>query len=322
MSSVFGRILLVTGSAELLSDRVVRRARASITAESEDVEIAEISGSLLGPGELASLTSPSLFSSQSAIVVTDLQDLVDISAGELLSYAAGPSPEIATVLVHSGANKGKGLLDKLRKITVVDEVKVVPPKYENEHVTWLRDEVRQLGAVMAEEAALFLVRAVGQDLRALAAAADQLVTTIDKGEVVSLEIVRLYFGGRAGVKGFDIADAAIEGHIPLALEQLRWAEANNVAAVLITSAFASGLRNLARLAAAPRGLRDGDLASLIGAPPFRVKALRRQLAGWDDAGLARALSLVANADLGVKGGAADPAYALESMVLDVARSRR
>ncbi|CAN5361276.1 DNA polymerase III subunit delta [soil metagenome] len=322
MSSVFGRILLVTGSAELLSDRAVKRAKASIVAEADDIEIAETMGTAVGPGELAAMTSPSLFCPQAGVIITDLQDLGDAGQSELLAYAQDPSSDVAVILVHAGGNKGKGLLDKLRKLPAVSEVKVVAPKWESEYATWVRNEVRELGAAMTEEAALFLVRAVGQDLRALAGGADQLVATIDRGSPVSIEIVRQYFGGRAEVKGFDIADAAIEGHIPSALEQLRWAELNNVAAVLITSAFASGLRNLARLWAAPKGLKDFDLASMIGAPPFRIKALRRQLSGWDEAGLAHALEAVAIADLGVKGGAADPSYALERMVLDVARSRR
>ena len=50
--------------------------------------------------------------------------------------------------------------------------------------------------------------------------------------------------------------------------------------------------------------------------------LRRQLQGWEPSGLARALDAVAQADIDVKGGAADPAYAVERMVLQVAAARR
>ncbi len=50
--------------------------------------------------------------------------------------------------------------------------------------------------------------------------------------------------------------------------------------------------------------------------------MRQQLRSWEPDGLAKALDAVAQADLDVKGGAADPAYAIERMVLKVAAQRR
>lgn len=321
MASVFGKILLITGNAEYLSERTRKRAVQAITAEQPECEVADVVGSALAQGELAALTSPSLFCSASAVVISDIQDLGDAQQDELAAYAKQTSNDVAAVLIHSGGNKGKGLLDKLRKSPAVAEVKGEAPKYERDFANWVRQEVRDLGATIDDNAALLLVNAVGHDLRALAGAADQLVNSIERGTPVSTEIVRQYFGGRAEVRGFEIADAAIAGRISVALEQLRWAEANKVAAVLVTSAFASGIRSLAKLASAPAGLRDADLAARIGAPPFKIKSLRAQLRDWDQAGLAKALTAVARADVEVKGGGADPAYALERMVLQVAAAR-
>jgi len=321
VASAFGKILLITGNAEYLSERTRKRAVQAIRAEQLECEVAEVAGSTLATGELAALTSPSLFCSSSAVVISDIQDLGDAQQEELLAYAKQTSSDVVAVLIHSGGNKGKGLLDKLRKCPAVSEVKGEAPKYEREFVGWVRNEIRDLGSTIDDDAALLLVNSVGHDLRALAGAADQLVNAMERGSPVSTEIVRQYFGGRAEVRGFEIADAAIAGRIAVALEQLRWAEANKVAAVLITSAFASGIRSLAKLASAPPGLRDADLAARIGAPPFKIKSLRSQLRDWDQAGLAKALTAVARADVEVKGGGADPAYALERMVLQVAAAR-
>lgn len=322
MASPFGKILLVTGSSEYLADRTRSRAVAAIRSADPDCEVATTTAGGLGAGEIAALTSPSLFSNASALVVTELQDLPDVAQGELLAYAQQPSPDVAVVLVHGGGQKGKGLLDKLRVKAAVQEVKNEAPKYERDHARWVAAELRDLGTRIDEEAATLLVAAVGMDLRALAGAADQLAATLDPGTEVTVEVVRRYFGGRADVRGYEIADAAIEGRIDVALEQARWAETAKVAPVLVTSALAAGLRQLARLADAPPRLREGELARHVGAPPFKVRVLRRQLQGWDPAGLARALDAVARADVDVKGGAADPAYVVERLVLQVAASRR
>ncbi len=78
------------------------------------------------------------------------------------------------MLVHGGGAKGKGLLDKLRKLPAVSEVKLEAPKYERDYAQWVHTEFRDLGARIDQEAATLLVASVGQDLRALAGAADQL----------------------------------------------------------------------------------------------------------------------------------------------------
>lgn len=322
--SPYGAVTLVTGSAEFLAERAVARALDAAHRAAPEADVTNTTASVVGAGELASLTSPSLFSAARVLVIRDLQDLGDDAQADLLAYAAGPSPDVACVAVHPGGNKGKGLLDKLRKLDGVREVKSEQPK-PWELGKWVAAEVRDHGGSIGDDAAGFLVAAIGHDLRALAAACDQLVTAISPAAGVrgpiTIDLVRQYFDGRSEVKSFDIADAAIEGRLGDALEQLRWAFRNQVAPVLITSAFAGGLRNLARLQSAPRGLRDADLAREIGAPPFRIRSLRAQLRSWQPAGLATALSATARADLDVKGGAGDPEYALEHMVLSVYRAR-
>lgn len=323
---MFGKILLISGNAELLAERTRARAVAAVLAEQPECEVATATAAGLGPGELAGLTNPSLFSTSTALVLTQIEELPDVAQAELVAYAGAPSPDVAVVLVHGSGQrgagqKGKKLLDQLLAQSIVTEVKVEAPKYEREFTAWVRTELRELGATIDDEAASLLVASVGQDLRALAGAADQLVATADPGDTITVEVVRRYFGGRADIRGFEIADAAIDGRLHVALEQARWAETSRVAPVLVTSAFASGLRSLAKLADAPRGLSEAELARHIGAPPFKIRVLRRQLQAWDTAALAAALEAVACADIDVKGGAADPAYAVERMVLQVAAAR-
>jgi DNA polymerase-3 subunit delta len=249
------------------------------------------------------------------VVVRNLEDLPDDAHDGLLDYAATPSEDIGLVLVHSGGPRGSGLLTKLRKLPSVNEVKSAPLK-PSEFARFVSAEVRAHGGRIAEDAADQLVQAVGQDLRALAAAASQLTSDFP-GEPLTESVVRQYFGGRAEVKSFAIADAAIFGRTATALEELRWALDNGTAPILVTSAFAAGLRGLARFTGAPRGLRDADLAREAGVPPWKIRVLREQARGWNDLGLARAITAVARADADVKGAAGDAAYSLERMVLTV-----
>ena len=76
--TVFGKVLLIAASgdgAEFLADRTRARAVRAILAEDPTCEVTTASAATLSPGEFVALTSPSLFSSVSAVVLTDLRDI-------------------------------------------------------------------------------------------------------------------------------------------------------------------------------------------------------------------------------------------------------
>jgi DNA polymerase-3 subunit delta len=318
-SDVLGHVTLVTGPEELLNERAVATALRAVRHADEESEVSETTADLLTMGALADLAAPSLFSAIRCVVVRGLEDLPDETHDGLLGYAASPADDVGLVLVHSGGQKGSGLLARLRKAPAVTEVRSSALK-PGEYSRWVSTECRVLGARIAEDAADALVQAVGHDLRALAGACHQLANDF-AGEPLTAEVVKRYFGGRAEVKGFAVADAAIYGRTARALEELRWALDNGTAPVLVTSAFASGLRGLARYKSAPRGLREADLAREAGVPPWKLRTLRDQSRGWEDAGLVRAIQAVAQADADVKGAASDASYALERMVISVTTAR-
>lgn len=319
-ASPLGAVTLVTGPAEFLSERAVAQALLDVQAVEPGADTATVPADSLTAGGLAELTSPSLFAAATVVVIRGVEHLPEPCHSALLAYAAAPAPETAVVLVHGGGQKGKALLDQLRRLPAVREIRSEVPK-PWKLPAFVTAEVRQHGGSISDEAAAFLVDAVGADLRALAGAAAQLVSDFAP-QRLTVALVRRYFDGRAEVKSFDIAAAALGGDCTQALEQLRWATGNAVAPVLVTSAFASGLRSLGRLASAPRNLSEAELARHVGTPPFRLRTLRNQLRGWTPQGLRDALLAVARADLEVKGGAGDPDYAMERMVLAVTDAHR
>ncbi len=316
---ILGHVTLATGPEELLNQRAVQAAVAAVRAADPESEVSETPADSVGVATLGELVAPSLFSSVRCVVLHRLEDLPDEAYEGLVAYATEPVADIGLILVHSGGQKGSGLLNRLRKLPAVAEVRSASLR-PSEYPRFVAGEVRGHGGTISVDAADLLGLAVGQDLRALAGAAHQLTSDFP-GEPLTAAVVGRYFGGRAEVKSFAIADAALAGHTATALEELRWALDNGTAAVLVTSAFAAGLRGVARVASAPRGMREGELAKEAGVPPWKVRTLREQSRGWDDRGLATAIRAVAQADSDVKGAAGDAAYSLERMVLAVTSAR-
>jgi DNA polymerase-3 subunit delta len=315
IESPLGRVALVTGKEELLSERTVSAVRDAVRRADPEAEFSETLAGGLTLATFGELAAPSLFSSVRCVVVRGLEELPDESVDGLLDYAAAPAEDVALVLVHGGGAKGSGVLTRLRKLPAVTEHKSAELR-PSELPQFVASEVKGHGARIDREAADVLVQAVGQELRSLAAAAHQLTSDFP-GESIGPETVKKYFGGRAEAKSFAVADAAFSGRRQAALEELRWALDGGTPPVLVTSAFAGGARGLARYKGAPPRMKEADLAREVGVPPWKLRSLREQSRGWSEGGLARAIRAVAQADADIRGAASDAHYTLERLVLTI-----
>ncbi len=309
-------LTLVVGDEELLVDRAVSRLVAALRSDEPETDVVESACSALAPGDLATQLSPSLFGAARCVVLRDAQDVGKEIAAELLRVL--PSVDDAAVVVtHAGGAKGKALLDALltASVRVVRCAKVTSPA---ERIEFVVAELRAAGRRIAPDAAAALVTTVGNDLRELATASQQLLD--DTEGTVDEAIVARYHRGRADATGFAVADRAVEGDTGGALEVLRWALDIGVAPVLVTSSLAANLRLIAKVAGEGRG-HPGRIAKSLGQPTWKVEKAMRWSRGWSPPALSAAVRAVAVADADIKGGAADAGYAVERVVLAVASAR-
>ncbi len=312
-------LTLVLGPEELLAERAVAAARRAVRAVDPDADVHDLAPGTLQSGMLDELTSPSLFAERRLLIVRAAQDLSQPVLGEVEALVKNVPEDVCVLLVHPGGAKGKALADTAKKAgaVVVDCAEV---KKAGDKLTFIAGEFRAAGRRVGPDTARALLDAVGGDLRELAAACSQLCA--DTTGAIDADEVRRYYAGRADVTSFHVADLALEGRTPEALERLRWALACGAEPVMVVGALANSLRGLAKLGSAPRGLSQGDLARQLGMPPWKVDSLRRQLRGWTPDGMAKALTAVAAADAAVKGGAVSTAYALERALVDIGAARR
>ncbi|MGC4791861.1 DNA polymerase III subunit delta [Micromonospora sp. DT178] len=311
-------ILLVLGDEELLATRAVTEAVAKARGVDPDVDVREYQAGALVVGEIAEMLSPSLFGGRRVLVLRAGQDARKDLVAALLAYAKNPDPDVQLIVLHLGGAKGKAFADglKVAGATVVPAAKL---KGHRDRVAFVRDEIRRAGGKCTDDAAEALIAAVGNDLRELAAACSQLMADTDGR--IGADTVSRYYRGRVEVTGFTVADAAMVGDVPAALEALRWALHVGVDPVPIADAIADGVRTVARVAAAGRG--DAfQLASTLGMPAWKIRSAQQRARGWTPEGLVQAMQAAAECNAAVKGGSDDRAYALERAVFSVAAARQ
>ncbi|HVL85107.1 MAG TPA: DNA polymerase III subunit delta [Pseudonocardia sp.] len=308
---------LVLGEEELLVERAVQEVVDAARAAEPAAELRRLLAPGLTPADLVESLSPSLFADARVIVVLGAHEAGKDLAVALTAYAADPTDGIVLVVVHHGGTRGKALADALRRagatVTRCDRL----TRFE-ERADFVRSEVRRAGGRISAGAVGVLIEAVGSELRELAAAANQLVA--DTGGTVDERAVRRYHRGRAEATGFAVADRAVAGDRPGALEALRWAAVVGVPPVLVADALADALRTLARVATAGRG-DPNRLAGELGMPPWKVRKAQGQVRAWRPDALAEAFAAAAEVNADVKGAAADADYALERAVLRICAAR-
>jgi DNA polymerase III subunit delta len=304
-------VVLVSGTENFLAERAIGLLRDILRAEDASLEVSDIAADQYAPGELATFASPSLFAEPRLVRVSGVEKCTDAFLLETLSYLESPAPDCYLVLRHAGGVRGKKLLDALRGgLGGGIEIACTELKKEADRASFVAAEFRAAKRKVSPGAVRALVGAFSGDIAELASACRQLLA--DTEGDISEPTVERYYAGRVETNAFRVADIAIAGRHGEALALLRHALASGADPVPMVAAFASKLRTMAKVSGG-RG-SSGQLASQFGLAPWQVDRAKRDLQGWTEDGLARAISMLAETDAQVKGEGRDPVFALERMV--------
>ena len=309
-------LVLIQGPESLLADRAI----SQVISKYPNAQISNLHSDELEVGVITDNLAPSLFGDQRVVVIRDIQDLAAECTEEIASYLENQDENLVLVLWHKGGVKGKGLVDKVKKLNP----QLLPAeaiKKDSEKSDFIRNEFKNLNRKISTEAIQALIDSLGSDLRELGAACSQLASDVELQKIIDVEDVAKYQQGRVESTGFDVADAAVEGKTAEALIALRNALATGTDPVLIVSALASSFRTLAKVSGSSKGSNPYELASSLALAPWQIDKARKQLNGWSENGLVKAVIAIAAVDADIKGAASDPKYALERAIMTVSTAK-
>lgn len=309
-------IVLVSGPEEALAERAISGIRAYLKAEDPSLEVTDIRADTYESGTLLAVTSPSLFGEPRLVRIDGVEKCNDAFLSEALSYIEHPQDGATVVFRHTGSSvRGKKLLDGIRQGKGAGvEIPCAAIKRESDRFDFAVGEFRAAGRGFDPRAVSTLVAAFGDDLAELAAACRQLLN--DVSEDISRDVVERYYGGRAEVSAFAVADAAIAGQLGPALIALRRAFSSGTDPVPMVAAIAMKIRTMAKVYGSYEPA--GALAKSLGMAPWQVERAQRDLRGWNDDSLGLALQACARADAEVKGASRDPEFAVERLITVIA----
>ena len=310
---------LVRGDDPALVGEEVRRLVAELSG-GDAMAVEDLSGEDVSAAAIADACStPPFLAERRVVVAREMGRFLSEELAPLLAWLADPLPTTALVLTGGGGQVSQKLVNAVRKVGQVVDAGAGTGKARD---AWLTARLRHAPVRLDARAAAALGRHLGEDVGRLTTLLDALAAAYGEGAQVGEAELEPFLGQAGGVAPWDLTDAIDRGDSPAALAALhRMLEGGERHPLVIMATLQRHVGALLRLDGS--GVAgEQDAAALLGTGPFPAKKALAQCRRLGPDGVARAVELLAAADLDLRGRTALPGVVvLEVLVARLCRLR-
>lgn len=278
--------------------------------------VEDLSGEEVGiDAAVDALQTPAFLSDRRVVVVRDAGRFRTDELDALLAYLDDPLDTSVLVLVAGGGQLAAKLLAAVKKSGHVIDASV--PAGAKGRSGWLAAALKEGPVDLDRHAAALLSDHLGEDVGRLATLLDALAAAYGEGATVGVDELQPFLGEAGGVAPWTLTDAIDAGDTEGALVALkRLTEAGDRHPLVVLASLHRHYGAMLRLDGA--GVRDeNEAATLIGSGPYPAKKAMNQARRLGANGVARAITLLSDADIDLRGGRAWP----EPLILEVLVAR-
>lgn len=310
---------LVKGDDPALVGEEVRRLVAEL-AGGDPMAVEELSGEDATPAAIADACStPPFLAERRVVVAREVGRFVTEELAPVLAWLADPLPTTALVLTGGGGQVSTRLVNAVRKVGKVVDAGAGTGRARDQ---WLAARLKAAPVRLDARAAAALGRHLGEDVGRLTTLLDALAAAYGEGARVGEAELQPFLGEAGGVAPWALTDAIDKGDAAAALAQLhRMLGAGDRHPLAVMASLHRHYAAMLRLDGA--GVADEQTAAaLLGTAPFPARKALDQARRLGPNGVARAITLLADADLGLRGATALPGtVVMEVLVARLSRLR-
>lgn len=275
--------------SELLGDRPADLALQEITEEQ-------------GVGEiLDALQTPAFLTDRRVVLVKGAGKLKADAVDPLISYLASPMQSSVLVLVAGGGALPTRLTKAIKDKGHVIDAGLPSGKGRQ---AWYAAELKKGPVKLDARASALLFEHLADELGQLTGILDALAAAYGEGAKVTCEQLDPFLGTGGAAAPWELTDAIDAGDAATALRQLRrMLEGGQRHPLVVMATLQRHVLNLMRLDGVDIS-SESEAASRLGVAPFTAKKALAQCRRLGSANIARAVRLVAEADVDLRGGSA------------------
>ena len=219
----------------------------------------------------------------------------------LVTYLGDPLPSTELVLVAGGGRLAKALTDAVKKTggVVTD---TAPPVRARERGGWFEDQVTAAGLKLDQPALNLLASWLGEDAGRVQGILETLASAYGDSRTLKVVDVEPFLGEAGGVPPWDLTDAIDRGDTTKSLLLLhRMMRAGERHPLQVMAILHSQYTKLLTLDGANANDESAAAAVLGIKPGFPAKKALDQYRKLGNSGVVRAIGLLAQADLDLRG---------------------
>ncbi len=318
---------LVKGADPSLTDAAVHALVIRLTGGSEGGDLLAVEDYRAGaddvPAVMDACRTPPFLTDSRVVVLREANAMSAEDVALVAGYLAEPL-ESTVLVVAWGGGRVPAVLDKALRAAGAEVVDASAPTGAKRRAEWLASRIADRNLRFDPAARERLADHLGEDVERLEGILSSLEATWGAGTKVSVAELEPFLGSAGDVPPWDLTDAIDRGDVAGALRFLaRMTGAGGRHALGVMATLHSHFSQMLALDGSGAGT-DAAAAEILGfsggSAAFRASKLRRQAAKLGSARIARAISLLADADLDLKGGTGwPPELVMEVLVARLSR---
>jgi len=278
----------------------------------------ELSGDDYSVGSLVDAAqTPPFFGDRRIVVARDVSRFSTHEVEPLVTYLRDPLPTTSLVLVAGGGKVARALVEAIRKAGHVVDAGVPGGRGRS---MWLTAKLKEGPVRLDARAAAMVGKHLGDDVDRLGSLLEMLASAYGQGARIGPEELTPLLGGAGSVAPWDLTDAIDQGDAAVALTVLRrLVGPGGRHPLVILATLHNHFSRMLRLDGADVAdeAAAATLLGMSGGSTYPAKKALLQVRRLGHAPVARAIALLAEADLALKGAVDWPA----EVVLEVLVAR-
>jgi DNA polymerase-3 subunit delta len=315
-------VYVISGDESLISLELTNLLHQLIGDEDRSMMLEDIDASdsqTTAAGIADALHTPPMFTDRRVVLVRNAHDMNTDMVSQF-AQSIDTMNDTTDLVVTLTGRQPKALSDAFKK-AAARSIGATVPSGAKDRLSWIESHLVEAGISYTPDAARLIALWFGNDQGRLAGLIQTLRATYDEGTKLSRADIEVFLGEAGSIAPWDLTDAIDAGDVNKSLVMLHRIMIDSHP-LQVLALLANRYANMMKLDG-PAVNTVSDVVAILGGKEFTARKVLEQYQRLGSSGVAQAMSLIAQADVDLRGGKEwDDVLVMEVLVARLSRLGR